>query len=351
MLLKPTVPRRILGLCKALEAQTRFRFHGWLNMEEEHYLGEKTQHVRETQYMSVEVTDQDKHANMVLPDKSRLENLKHELKLVALDLDGTTLREDKTISTRTIKVLDKLQEKGVTVAICSGRAPESVTVFGHAMHLDNGHGYCVCFNGGSLINLSDIKKDLYVSTLDAQDLIDIEAVASKHKCAIHAYSTRRVLLTESNIKFTEMEIAASMQPFEKLLFPKEVKPYERAYKLIAVGDAEKLDAMRADLPEDFPIRFNIARTHPNFLEFMIKGCSKGVTLQHLCEKIGITMDNVVSFGDAENDIEMVQMAGVGVAMANAMDTLKAVTPYRAYNYLDDGVAIYLEQLFGLEPQI
>lgn len=314
---------------------------------QEHFLDQEKQHTREVQYMSVEVSGEARDEAMVLPDLKSMA----PLKLVALDLDGTTLREDKTFSPRLIKVISALQSRGVTVAICSGRAPESVQGFGQQLHLDAGHGYCVCFNGGALINLADIKKDLFVSSIDAEGLIDIEREARAHGCVIHAYSTRRVLLTESDIVFTEMEIASSMQPFERVLFPSEVASSEQVYKIIAVGDSHKLDAMREALPADFNERFNIARTHPNFLEFMHHSCSKGNTLEHLCALIGITMENVVSFGDAENDIEMVKMAGVGVAMANAMPTLKAVTPYRALNYMDDGVAIYLEQLFALPPQI
>lgn len=311
-------------------------------MQEQKHLDPSAQHQREVQYMSV-AADTGAKEELILPEQKDLA----PLKVVALDLDGTTLREDKTFSPRLIKDIAVLQERGVTVAICSGRAPESVLTFSRQLKLDQYSGYCVCFNGGALINLKDITKDLFVSTLDATDLIDIEAQARLHGCAVHAYSTRRVLLTESNIKFTEMEIAASMQPFEKILFPDEVRPDEQVYKLIAVGETEHLEEMRCNLPAEFHTRFNIARTHSNFLEFMQKGCSKGATLDQLCKLIGCSLENVVAFGDAENDIEMVRMSGVGVAVANAMDTLKAVTPYRTYNYMADGVAIYLEKLFGL----
>lgn len=294
-----------------------------------------------TQYMSAGNEGRE-DAQIIMPDASC-----PPVKLVALDLDGTTLREDKTFSPYLIQVVHELQERGVIFAICSGRAPESVKQFADKLRLEQGAGYCICFNGGALINLKDIKQDLFISTLKAQDLIDIEALARKHGCAIHAYSTRRVLLTESDIKFTQMEIAASMQPFEKLKFPEEVAANEEAYKLIAVGDSHKLDAVRADLPADFLERFNIARTHPNFLEFMHHDCSKGATLRHLCEILNITMDNVAAFGDAENDLEMVRDAGVGVAVGNAMSTLKAVAKYRTLHYMDDGVAVYLAKLFGL----
>lgn len=307
------------------------------------HLDSSKQKERETQYMSASIDEEARHAKVVLPDLDTMA----PIKLVALDLDGTTLREDKTFSPRLIEAIKKVQERGITVAICSGRAPESVQEFAHILKLDEGTGYCVCFNGGAIINLKEITKDLYVSTINAYDLIDIEELASEHECVVHAYSTRRVLLTESNMVFTEMEIAASMQPFEQLLFPDEVDVNERAYKLIAVGDADKLDEVRANAPADFAERFNIARTHPNFLEFMAKGCSKGSALSHLCEILGITMENVVAFGDAENDIEMVRDCGVGVAVGNAMPTLKAVTKYSTLHYMDDGVAVYLEKLLNL----
>lgn len=313
----------------------------------EQFLEQDKQHLREVQYMFAEVSAQDKQVTMTLPPPE----VSSKIKLVAIDLDGTTLREDKTFSERLLKVMDLLQEQGVVVVICSGRAPESVCSFAKIMHLDRYQGYCVCFNGGALINLKDPQKDLYVSTMTAQDLIDIEAQAREHHNFVHAYSTRRVLLTESKVIFTEMEIAASMQPFEQISFPDEVDPNELIYKLIAVGLKKPLDEMRDNLPASFMKRFNIARTHDNFLEFMHKDCSKGATLVELCKILGINMENVVAFGDAENDIEMVQMAGVGVAMSNAMPALKAVAPYRAINFIDDGVAIYLEQLFGLPPQV
>lgn len=298
---------------------------------------------RGQQYMSVEVNEEAKHASLTLPDLTSMA----PIKLVALDLDGTTLREDKTFSPLLIETIGKVQDKGISVAICTGRAPESIANFVKVLGLDKGHGYCVCFNGGSLINIGEPAKDLYINTLCAQDLIDIEAQAINNGCVVHAYSTRRVLLTESNIKFTEMEIAAALQPFEKILFPDEVQPQEQAYKLIAVGDEDKLDKMRANCPAEFNERFNIARTHPNFLEFMHRGCSKGTTLTKLCEMLGFGMENVAAFGDAENDIEMVGSVGVGVAVANAMPKLKAVAKYQTYNYLDDGVAIYLQKLLAL----
>lgn len=308
------------------------------------HLDANTQKIRDHQYMTVEVKEEDKHSDLTLPDLKTLA----PIKLVALDLDGTTLREDKTFSPMLIDTIHKVQDMGVTVAICTGRAPESVNEFAHILGLDKGHGYCVCFNGGSLINIEDITKDLSVNCLNAQDLIDVEAQAAKCGCAIHAYSDRRVLLTESNIVFTEMEIAASMQPFEKLLFPNEVNSQEQVYKIIAVGEESKLDNMRNSCPQEFNERFNIARTHPNFLEFMNKDCSKGATLKRLCEILGITLENVVAFGDAENDIEMIAEVGIGVAVANAMPRLKEVAKFHTFNYLEDGVAIYLQKLLGIK---
>lgn len=305
-------------------------------------MSEKEELGLEQQYMHMSNEGRDE-TEITLPDASH-----PPIKLVALDLDGTTLREDKTFSPYLIEVVHKLQDQGVIFAICSGRAPESVKPFAEQLKLNKGAGYCICFNGGVLINLNDIKKDLFLSTISAQDMIDIEAQARKFGCVVHAYSTRRILLTESDVTFTQMEIASSMQPFEQIKFPEEVKPNEEAYKLIIVGDSLKLDDIRAKSPAEFLNRYNVARTHPNFLEFMHKNCSKGTTLRRLCELLNITMANVVAFGDAENDIAMVRDAGVGVAVANAMPALKDVAKYKTLHYMEDGVAIYLEKLFGLK---
>ena len=119
------------------------------------HLDSKTQEELETKYMTVEVSEEAKNSDMTLPN---LETMP-PIKLVALDMDGTTLREDKTFSERLIKVVHKIQEMGVTVAICTGRAPESIQGFAKTLGLDKGHGYCVCFNGPSLINLDDINQD------------------------------------------------------------------------------------------------------------------------------------------------------------------------------------------------
>lgn len=289
---------------------------------------------------------EEKHAHekyvMTLPPSEE----RSRFKLVALDLDGTSLQEDKTFTEHLINTVHRLQDRGIYFAICSGRAPESVKNFADMLHLDSSHGYCICFNGGSLINLKNIEEDLHISTLKAQDLIDIEALAVKCGCVVHAYSTRRILLTESDIEFTQMEIASCMQPYECIKFPEEVDPAEEAYKLIVVGDAAKLDNVRASCPPEFLTRFNIARTHPNFLEFMTAGCSKGSTLKKLCKLLHLDLSQTVAFGDAENDIEMIKAAGAGVAMGNAMETLKKVAPYSALHYADDGVAVYLDALFG-----
>ena len=123
------------------------------------HLDADTQKIRDQQYMTVEVNEDAKHAQLTLPDLKTLA----PIKLVALDLDGTTLREDKTFSPMLIETIHKVQDMGVTVAICSGRAPESIAEFAHILGLDKGHGYCVCFNGGAIINLEDITKDLSVN--------------------------------------------------------------------------------------------------------------------------------------------------------------------------------------------
>lgn len=283
----------------------------------------------------------DKDATLVLPQEHA------PIKLVCLDLDDTTLHAGKHFVNGVQEAVDLLMSRGINVAICSGRCPESVQIFGKELGLDRGHGYCICFNGGAIINLSDIKHDLYSKVLEAQDLLDIEAHINQCGGYVHSYTTRRVLLTEhdENI-WTQEEIGACQQPHELINYHKEMNPQEKAYKLIACGTPDSLDKARDTLPKEFLNKYYIVRTYPNYLEFMAKGVSKGETLPHLCKILGIGLENVMAFGDGENDLEMIKEAGIGVAVANAHPNLKKAAKYHTYHYRDEGVYQFVKAVLN-----
>jgi Cof subfamily protein (haloacid dehalogenase superfamily) len=113
-------------------------------------------------------------------------------------------------------------------------------------------------------------------------------------------------------------------------------------KLVAVGEPAALDALEPRLKARFGEREFISKSLPHFLEFAQAGVTKGAGLDFLAERLGFTKAQTIAFGDGENDVELVEWAGFGVAVANAHDRVRAVADWICPAAADEGVAQVLE---------
>lgn len=113
-------------------------------------------------------------------------------------------------------------------------------------------------------------------------------------------------------------------------------------KLVVVGDSAQLDALRPRMEERFGDREHIAKSLPYFLEFAKKGVTKGAGLDFLAEHLGFTREQTIAFGDGENDIELVEWAGYGVAVGNAHDRVKELADFVCPPVTEEGVAQVLD---------
>lgn len=265
------------------------------------------------------------------------------IKLVALDLDGTSLRSDKSISPRLVKAIADLKQFGVVTVICTGRPPEGILGFAKEFGIYDEKGYAVCFNGASFVSLLNPKEDLIKHTVSAMDMKTCANLALACNCHIHCYGANRELLVHSHNYYTEKEIINCKQPYREVNFD-NLEETGEAYKILAVGEEHDLDKLRASLPCEVLSRFSIARTDPHYLEFMPLNKTKGTSLEELCQKLNIDIKDAIAFGDAENDLDMISKVGVGVAMGNAQDLLKQRAKLITKSNDEDGVAIVLEEI-------
>ena len=113
-------------------------------------------------------------------------------------------------------------------------------------------------------------------------------------------------------------------------------------KLVVVSDPAELDALRPRMQERFGDREHIAKSLPYFLEFAQAGVTKGAGLDFLAEHLGFTRDQTIAFGDGENDIELVEWAGYGVAVGNAHERVKELADWVCPPVTEEGVAQVLE---------
>ncbi|WP_448324162.1 HAD-IIB family hydrolase, partial [Streptomyces sp. DSM 41493] len=104
-----------------------------------------------------------------------------------------------------------------------------------------------------------------------------------------------------------------------------------------------LDRAIAQIPAEAKQRYTIMKSSPYYLEILDKRVNKGEGVKALAEKLGIPRENVMTLGDQENDIAMLEYAGIGVAMGNALDSVKAVSQFVTKTNLEDGVAYAVEK--------
>lgn len=281
-----------------------------------------------------------------------LGGLKNCYSLLALDLDGTLLTSEKTISSKNLEVLKKAADEGFSIVLTTGRHPRSALLYSEQLGPITDRSYAVCFNGSAVISLKKFQEEccdagfsFLSGNLASGDLI-VRLTAYIHGmgCKIHGYSKERGLVIEDMNPQSKREVDHSGCGYEEIDFLR-CPASEGFFKVIAVGQSQRIDALRAGLPKEFSDYFSVLRTDPDFLEFIPERSTKGSALVSLCDIIGIGLDRTVAFGDAENDLEMIRRAGLGVAMANSqmkqlMDEADVVT----LSNDADGVAAVVEKL-------
>ncbi|GEN56566.1 haloacid dehalogenase [Halolactibacillus alkaliphilus] len=265
-------------------------------------------------------------------------------KMIVLDLDDTLLRDDHTISPITKETLFKAQDQGVKVVLASGRPTYAMRDLGDELHLSDYGSYLLSFNGGRITNCKT-NEDIFSSTLTFEDVAFLYELSIRENVYIHTYVGDNII-TEKNNDYTTIEADITGLPITKVEdFIASVT--ERPVKILMVEDPEVLKPLEKKLQKELSERFSVLRSKPYFLEFTEKGVTKGTSLDHLIKQLGIKREEVIAIGDSYNDQSMIEFAGLGVAMGNAPDDIKAISDYVTKTNMQDGVAHVVQKfIFG-----
>lgn len=123
----------------------------------------------------------------------------------------------------------------------------------------------------------------------------------------------------------------------------ELTNFDNLFKIMFVANEDKIDEIIPLVPSQYIDNYNAIHSLPKIFEFLNKDCGKGFAIANLCKILNIDINDVVSFGDAPNDVDMIKMCGTGVAMGNAYDEIKEIANFVTKNNDEDGVAYFLEQ--------
>ncbi|WP_263168053.1 HAD family hydrolase [Streptomyces sp. SCSIO ZS0520] len=270
-------------------------------------------------------------------------------RLIATDLDGTLLREDKTVSPRTVSALAAAEAAGIDVFFVTGRPLRWMEPVKDYVH---GHGLAICNNGAAVVDMASgpgenrfvkLRPLARAAALEVVELL--RALAPGTSFAVER--TGHGLQHEPTYPRLYVEAEDLVAPAEKLLAEGGAGGTEPILKVLARHPSMDPDAFLTRGREAVGDRAVLTRSSAGaLLEISGPGVSKASTLEECCAERGISPSEVVAFGDMPNDIEMLSWSGAGYAMGNAHPTVLAAAGHRTLTNEEDGVAAVIERILA-----
>ena len=269
-----------------------------------------------------------------------------EYKMIALDLDGTLNNDEKKITPRTREALMAVQEQGVIVALVSGRQAPGLQREADALRLEDYHGLRIAYNGGRIQDATT-GEILYNRAIDNATAVEflrhleewpeLSPIVDDGEYIYTTDARRHKVQDESrnnNLKVRIVENIAEAVTFSPV-------------KILTAAPNEILVPHLEDIRRGFEDRLSFVQSAPWFYEGTALGVSKAGSLGKACERLGIAPEEVMAFGDAQNDMSMLDFAGYGVAMGNACSELKEMADEITATNNEDGIALTLSRHFDI----
>jgi Cof subfamily protein (haloacid dehalogenase superfamily) len=267
-----------------------------------------------------------------------------EIKLLIVDIDGTIAGKSNQVTNRVKTAIRAAQAKGVRVGIATGRMYKSALKF----HQEIGADFPLIAYQGAWIQdpeTETIHRHLPVPVKIARELIDyFEQSHLFDKLSLHVYLDDRLYVRDINPD-TELYIGRSGIPAHPVGDLRKVLTANPTKILAMSEDINLIDSLLLDLRHRYPQdALHITTSVPIFLEATQSGVNKGSAIDYIATKLlGISAENVLAIGDNFNDVEMIDYAGIGVAMGNAPDDVRAIADWVAPHIEADGVAAAIEK--------
>ncbi|MDQ0217770.1 HAD family phosphatase [Peribacillus cavernae] len=235
--------------------------------------------------------------------------MEKEIKLIALDMDGTLLNEEGKVSDGNRTAIKEAEQKGVKVLLSTGRAYASCSEIGRSLELSS---YLVTVNGSEIY---DNNGELVERNIVQVELIQwMWDLSQKHKTSFWATSSDQVWRGE---------------------MPEDIPSYEWLKFGFDIEDDTIREEILTLLKENGGLE--ISNSSPTNIEANAVGINKAKAIEKVCGFLGIKMENVMAVGDSLNDIAMIKESGLGVAMGNAQDIVKETADWVTDTNRNDGV--------------
>ena len=273
-----------------------------------------------------------------------------DIKLVALDLDGTLFDNSSRISERNLTAIRSITDKGIHVVISTGRPFEGIPF---DQIKGTGINYAITANGSGIYEIST-GKCLYENAMDEELVtpilnflltrdIHMDAfIGGKGYTPIQCVETAQKMTVPSSIKNYIITTRTRLDNILQFIHENQLKVQKMTLNFYPAADGTLIDreTVRKFLVSN-PSITTVCGGYNN-LEFTRADANKGVGLRKLAEILGVNPDATMAIGDTENDLAIIEAAGIGVAMGNATDAVKARADYVTTTNTKDGVAAAIE---------
>lgn len=268
-------------------------------------------------------------------------NMKY--KIIALDVDGTLVNSQLQLTEGVREALIRAQrDYGMRVIIASGRPTPGLRHLAEELELARYSGYVLPYNGGLVYNARAMASPIRRNTLPEEIIPELYALAKEHGLNILTYTDSEILTEDPEDPYVHKEMALTVMPARRVdNFVQEVP--SGLPKCLIVGDPKAIEALVPIARQRFAGRVDAFTSDPAFLELVPTGINKGVALQKLLERLDYDRSELIAVGDSYNDLEMIQFAGLGVAMSNAREAIKSCADYVTKSNDEDGVAHLLRK--------
>lgn len=254
-------------------------------------------------------------------------------KLIVFDIDGTLITDEHILLEETRLAIKSLKEKGHMVMCATGRSlPIAEDVLNEA-----GIEHSILSNGAVAFVEG---QQIYGNALDEVALEKLVQISDKEKIDLVFNGLTKTKMRNEDF---QPETRLAMESFGEDMpeVDRDFYKNEKVYQIVALLSEEKMPAYGEKFPE-----FRFVRWHEYGIDILPENGSKAETLKHVAETYGFKREDIIAFGDGNNDMEMLEYVGVGIAMANAHDELKAVSNFVTLSNNEGGICHGLKE-YGL----
>lgn len=268
--------------------------------------------------------------------------MKDNFQLLALDVDGTLLNSQHEISPRTQAALLKVQRMGIPLALVSGRPLGGILPLAQQLDMKRSGGWIIAYNGSQIYDVAK-EEMLFERRVDVALLPSLERKAKKYGFQIFTYLGQEILSTTANDAHILNEAAIngmSIRTLEHWSKQIETPPCK---VMFVSDDLQALQDLYSHWNKRMAGTVGVHMSEKFFLEILPPGIDKSIALSILLDHLHINSDNVAAFGDGIRDIGMLQLAGTGIAMGNAEESVRVCADMITGSNDQDGIVQVLDQ--------